>query len=182
MIRQRASLPRQQTGASLVIALIFLVLLTLLGVTVASNNILQERMAGNTRQRDIAFQAAEHALKAADSVIKNAASNERKYIDAVIAATTPPTKPAHLLLDGEDHDNDAGYWKDSDVWTNTSSTEATGVSSSLVASQPRYLFEQMPTAPCPDDATKTCHYFRATAWGVGKSTDTVVILQAMYRF
>lgn len=182
MKRQIIAPPSRQQGATLIIALVFLVLLTLLGVTVASNNSLQERMAGNTRQRDLAFQAAEFALKTADGVINNAASSERLYISAIIAGTTPPTKPDDLLLNGESHANDADYWKNTFDWTTTASTQATGISSGLLAANPRYLIEQLPSATCPDDALKTCYYYRATAHGVGKSADAVVILQAMYKF
>ena len=52
-----------QRGAILVVALIFLTILALLGVTVAQTTQLEERMAGNTRDRDLAFQAAEAALE-----------------------------------------------------------------------------------------------------------------------
>lgn len=173
--------PRQERGAALIIALIFLTLLTMLGVTVASNNSLQERMAGNTRQRDIAFQAAEHALKAADLVINNTASAERLYIDAVIAGSTLPTQPDHLLLNGDAHDNDADYWRNTFDWTSTSSVQVTGITSGLISANPRYVIEQMPSAPCPPHPTD-CHYYRVTARGVGKAAEAAVILQAMYRF
>jgi len=182
MKRPLMSCPGRQQGATLVIALIFLVILTFLGVTVASNNSLQERMAGNTRQRDLAFQAAEHALKAAEGVINNTASSQRIYINAVIAGGTLPTKPDDLLLNGQNHVNDANHWKNTFDWTTTASTQATGISTSLLAANPRYVIEQMPSATCPDDATKTCYYYRVTSHGVGKSTDAVVILQAMYKF
>ena len=52
-----------QCGAILVVALIFLTILALLGVTVAQTTQLEERMAGNTRDRDLAFQATEAALE-----------------------------------------------------------------------------------------------------------------------
>lgn len=52
-----------QRGAALVISLVFLVVMTLVGVTVMNTTTLQERMAGNTADRSIAFQAAESALR-----------------------------------------------------------------------------------------------------------------------
>lgn len=52
-----------QGGAVLVVGLIILLLLSLLGVQAMRSNVLQERMAGNMRERNVAFQAAEAALR-----------------------------------------------------------------------------------------------------------------------
>ena len=41
--------PHRQQGAVLFVALVFLVLITLLGLTAASTSILQERMTGGMR-------------------------------------------------------------------------------------------------------------------------------------
>ena len=54
-----------QHGAVLVTALVFLVILTLLGITSMSTNTLEERMAGNSQDINRAFQAAESGLSAA---------------------------------------------------------------------------------------------------------------------
>ncbi|HMN93007.1 MAG TPA: PilX N-terminal domain-containing pilus assembly protein [Hydrogenophaga sp.] len=54
---------RRQSGAVLVIGLIILVVLTLLGVQGMRTNVAQERMASNMRERNLAFQAAEAALR-----------------------------------------------------------------------------------------------------------------------
>jgi type IV pilus assembly protein PilX len=60
---------RAQSGAVLVIGLIILVVLTLLGVQGMRTNVAQERMAGNMRERNVAFQAAEAALRQGESVV-----------------------------------------------------------------------------------------------------------------
>lgn len=52
-----------QRGAVLVISLILLLLLTILAITASSTASLQERMAGNAQEANIAFQAAESGLK-----------------------------------------------------------------------------------------------------------------------
>ena len=49
----------RQRGATLVVALIFLMVLSLLGIWAVSGTTLEERMAGNTRNRDLAMQAGE---------------------------------------------------------------------------------------------------------------------------
>ena len=59
---------RRQSGAVLVIGLIILVVLTLLGVQGMRTNVAQERMASNMRERNLAFQAAEAALRQGEAL------------------------------------------------------------------------------------------------------------------
>jgi type IV pilus assembly protein PilX len=56
----------RQGGAVLVTGLIFLAVLTILGVTSARMSSLEERMSGNMRDRSLAMQAAELALRDAE--------------------------------------------------------------------------------------------------------------------
>lgn len=58
----RTSHPRHR-GSALVISLVFLVVMTLIAVGAMRDTTLQERMAGNLRDRSLAFQAAEAALR-----------------------------------------------------------------------------------------------------------------------
>lgn len=58
-----------QQGVTLVMTLIFLLLLTILGVTAISTSTLQEKMSGNLRDQDVAFQAAESALRGGEDKI-----------------------------------------------------------------------------------------------------------------
>ncbi|MCG5534646.1 pilus assembly PilX family protein [Ectothiorhodospira mobilis] len=67
------SRPRQR-GAVLAVSLIFLLLLTLLGVTTMQSTLLQERMAGSFRDRDLAFQAAEAGLRDAEEWVEGLTS------------------------------------------------------------------------------------------------------------
>lgn len=59
----RSARYHRESGAVLVIGLILLVVLTLLGVQGMRTNVAQERMAFNMRERNLAFQAAEAALR-----------------------------------------------------------------------------------------------------------------------
>ncbi len=52
-----------QTGSALAVALVFTLLMTIIGVAAMQTATLQERMAGNLRDRNLAFQAAEAALR-----------------------------------------------------------------------------------------------------------------------
>lgn len=55
--------PSRQRGAALFISLMFLIILTLLGISAANVGIIQERMAGNVRETNEAFQLAEATLR-----------------------------------------------------------------------------------------------------------------------
>lgn len=57
---------QRQTGSALITALSILLILTLLGVSAMSTTALQERMAGNARDAEVAFEAAEAALRTAE--------------------------------------------------------------------------------------------------------------------
>jgi len=70
MILQQHS---RQKGAALFISLMFLIILTLIGLSAANVGIMQERMAGNVKQSNIAFQRAEAGLRAIEQRVKQIA-------------------------------------------------------------------------------------------------------------
>ncbi|WP_122677426.1 pilus assembly PilX family protein [Pseudomonas viridiflava] len=62
--------PRRQGGMVLLVSLVFLLLLTLLGISSMQNATLQEKMAGSVVVRNQSFQLAESALRLGESAIK----------------------------------------------------------------------------------------------------------------
>ena len=61
----------QQSGAALITSLIFLTILTILGMSSMGTALLESRMAGNARDRNMAFQAAEIGLRDAELYIRD---------------------------------------------------------------------------------------------------------------
>lgn len=61
----------RQRGAALITSLIFLTVLTILGMSTLGTALLESRMAGNARDRNIAFQAAEIGLRDAELFIRD---------------------------------------------------------------------------------------------------------------
>jgi type IV pilus assembly protein PilX len=57
-----------QNGAVLVVSLIMLLLMTLIGISAMQSTVLEEKMAGNFKDKNIAFQAAESALRDAENL------------------------------------------------------------------------------------------------------------------
>lgn len=70
----------QQRGAVLIVALIMLLLLTLIGMASIRGTSLQENMAGNMRDSNLALQAAEAALRRGEEVV------EDKFLDNTLNA------------------------------------------------------------------------------------------------
>jgi len=64
----------QQAGVVLPVVLILLVILGVLATSGMDDTAMQERMAGNLRDREIAFQAAESALRAGETWLEANAS------------------------------------------------------------------------------------------------------------
>lgn len=158
---------QKQRGVTLIVALIFLAILTLLGISIARTTSMEERMAGNTRDRDLAFQAAEAALQDAAAGLPGLLANP-------FDGSTPGLENAT----GAPHANDQAYWNGYD-WEGGSIEATTDLGDIDLANPPRYVIEKKPnTGPV---ATPTQH-FRITARGEGASTNTVVILQAEYKY
>ncbi|MCD9005139.1 pilus assembly protein [Luteimonas sp. XNQY3] len=54
---------RRQSGISLVVVMVLLVITALLGIAILRSSMMQERMSANVRDRSVAFQGAEAALR-----------------------------------------------------------------------------------------------------------------------
>ena len=167
MMRIRALQPARERGASLVVALIFLVIMAMLGVTLANVTTLEERMAGNTRDRDLALQAAEAALRDAEARLAN----------PVFRNPVTPFPEVDL-----DDGNDAAYWESCFTTPtppcNTSYTPETGLPTAgpgAIHAQPEFVVQTKPPVG-------TTQIYRVTARAVGGSEDTVVVLQAEFGF
>lgn len=103
-------LPSGQRGVTLIVAMIFLAILALLGVTVAQTTQLEERMAGNTRDRDLAFQATEAALTWASmqnmttlsgaATINTAANDDAVFWNAFAWAGATQLTSAQITVNG----------------------------------------------------------------------------------
>ena len=78
--------PKRQAGATLFVGLMFLLLLTVLGLSASNTAIMQERMAGNVADSNVAFQEAERTLREVEDRLK-------RYITGGAGGlgVTPPT-------------------------------------------------------------------------------------------
>lgn len=167
-----------ERGAALIVALLFLVILALLGTTGVMNNTLQERMAGNARNRDLAFEAAEHALETADAWLMT--QNKASMRLLVDSSGVDLVANDGVRTSGEAHANDTGYWQSTFNWSSTDLKSASGVAG--VAANPRYVVERLPSYTTSGMPPVTYDYYRVTTRGVGGVAEATVILQTLYQF
>lgn len=203
MNRSHVAFKKTQRGVTLILALLILVMIMMYGIPAAMNSIQNERMTGNTRQRDLAFQSAEHAIKKAEAWINTQSATSLAALAPYTVTTcspanTDPNTTDCIFPNGQCHADNVDYWQTTYNWAASNICTLTGsdqVDSSLVAAQPRYIVERMPDvqycnsgtrAPCtlinPVRPDLTQSYYRITARGIGKDSNAIVILQTMYRF
>jgi len=162
--------------------LIFLVILTLLGLTAMQSGILEERMSGNARDRNLAFQAAEAALRDAERDIQcisvsGGQCTRTKKISGMSHADTNCTDGLCCELTARAcTEPSTPVYKSKSLkaspsvkyGTYTAAPDIDGVSE-----QPRYLIEPFKR----DEA----FYYRITVRGYGANTHTQVTLQEVYK-
>ena len=180
---------RRQSGAVLVVGLIFLMVLSLLGVTVIQSGILEERMAGNMRDWNVAFQAAEAALRDAELDVRGGRiTGAAGFVDGCGSAgvslglclpgTSAPVWDPSVV----DLSDSASTVKYVTYGAKTSAAALTGV-----ATQPRYIIEALPNqrniSISNDNSgqAKVGRYlYRITARGYGAAITSKVTLQSVY--
>lgn len=184
------SLPRAgQRGVALVVALLLLVVITLVGLAAVRGTIMQQKMASNLFDRQIAFQSAEAAMRAAQARIAGNPGDIARNCQAggVFCQSNPfndPNLPAGKVI------------------TVTSGTSVGQfAASNLAISQPQYVIENMGNWYNPSTSTgygqsanahnygaqgtsTTAVYYRVTARSGDPATvgdRAVVVLQAMIK-
>jgi type IV pilus assembly protein PilX len=160
----------EQRGMALVISLVMLLLLTMLGVTAVQVATLEERMAGNTRDRHMAFQAAEAALRGGETLLGQAALPDFAGTQGLYATPLPLT-----------------FWSiwDPNDWSDNAVLYDGELGSALSAS-PRFVVEEIAFIDSEGESAAfgeipDMSFYRITARGVGGTDTAVVILQSVYR-
>lgn len=152
----RSPLRHRQQGVVLIVALVILVLVTLVGVSTVRGTTMEEKMAGNSRDRDKAFQAAEAAVRACLALIHNDPVTYPATKLAPVSATATPATP---------------HWEVGANWAAGSpNSYAVAMAGAGLAASPRCLVEDLGGGV----------NFRVTGRAVGGSPDSVAMLQATY--
>lgn len=174
---------RHQQGAALLTGLIFLVILTLLGISAARMAGLEERMSGNMRDRSLAMQAAEMTLRNAEQDILTSGriTGVTGFVD---------TCTNGLCYNGPNGNANGVNWMATPVWTLVSMTAAPSVAYNAFATagaplnglsaQPRYIIEGIEKF-CWQVCGDLSPGYRITVRAQGANPNTVVWLQEIFR-
>jgi type IV pilus assembly protein PilX len=164
----------RQRGSALIISLLILIVMTLIGLTGISSSSLEEKMAGNTRDQALAFQAAEAALRAGEDYFNNTIVSVNTAFNGETAWLYPQNSVPDLLSD--------------DTW-DTAESYAGDIAG--VQDQPKYIIELLGRVTDPSSNITIENYAgsngagdiiaaRVTARAVGGTGNTVAILQSNF--
>lgn len=176
----------QETGMALFVSLVLLLVLTLLGISAVQTTGLETRMARNDHDALLAFQAAESALREAETRLDT------------LTSTVVFTATGNGGLWSMPQAGSAPRWQDDEVWQDGSTIAALPASVAEAGSRevetaapPRYIIEHVATVERTENAyqiddpyafvaTDRVQVFRITALGIGATEHARVMLQTTY--
>jgi type IV pilus assembly protein PilX len=184
---------RNQTGVALFMSLIMLLIITVLGLSSVQTTTLQERMARNARDSNLAFLAAESALKDAEAMIEGF-----NTVDGVFGIDPKEANPRQCLASPQAN---SGLYYELDYncqpnWETVDWEGDTGFITSTVVvegvnSQPKYIIEHVKTLAAFEDRLNLTNIgedlgagrvqiFRVTAYGTGGTDTARAMIQSTY--
>lgn len=172
----------QQRGAVLIFCLVFLLVLTMMGVSSMESAVLQERMAGNMQEYNVAFHAAETSLQRAENWLTD-------EIDWPATSADGSTRVwVRDSLDPSGTDS-LQWWQDGgrdlSTWWNTNAVPVAAVEG--VATAPHYVIEELSNVATGQSIgigsgvqSRVRVFHRITARGTGVGDAAVVQLQSTF--
>ncbi|MEW6693907.1 MAG: PilX N-terminal domain-containing pilus assembly protein [Pseudomonadota bacterium] len=205
MRARRLTPPRHRNrngGFALIIALIILLAITVVGVTTIRSTLTEQRLANATLDRNIAFQAAEAALRVGETLARQHAENKKPLISGKCKIDADDTE--HFISCGDTcdttmqancvdgvcmlHDPDCPLRSQDPNFTGwTTATELT--LGSLAGQNPQYIVEFLgadfycrpPDPTAPNDPNNYCKRYRITARSQPNAGDrATVILETLF--
>jgi type IV pilus assembly protein PilX len=196
---------RAQRGAVLVVALIFLLLLTVLAISSSSRSLLQERMAGGLFNAQQAEMSAQTALRGAEWKLWTSASNLGTHLNCGSGTFTDC-----YIFDPANPITNVTNFRSKQGWVIAGATEYKGYGGGMnytafagsnqhgnLADNPRYMIEDMGVEYAPGISgslhesgatgtggvgytSTTRHIYRITARASGGSNNTVRVLESTF--
>ena len=180
------SLRTRQQGVALFVALVFLVVLTIIGVAALGNNTLQTRMTYSASQTNFAFQAAETGLQSGESWL---ASQTIAPVPSCVSTGCPDTAaiwpinsprtvtPANLASDSWFAANGRVVLNGQSIQDSTGAT--------LTTNQPKYVIEDAGvdasgSIVTGQGITYKVHYYVVSSRGVANQSNASTVVQSVY--
>jgi type IV pilus assembly protein PilX len=158
---------QQQSGAVLVISLIMLLLLMLIGASSMQTTSLEEKMAANLRDQNLAFQAAESALRAGEA-----------FLTLATLPSFTSTGTGGLYNEALSPPQQYADWSNFNTITYSTATLINTVSPPLYVIQ---RLKNIGSSSLDAGNYNESELYQITARGEGSTRNAVVVLQAMYK-
>ena len=160
----------KQKGAVLATSLIFLVILTVLAISGTKTSLLEEKMSANIKDKNLAFQAAETALRSGENWM-----NSESFV--------PIQDDLRVYALNANNVSNKNWW-----WPNNNDTdeENNGIASNmpLVSKNPRYIIEEhnfiRDSLTLGHSVPSGQYVHRVTAYAVGGTDNTSSVLQSSF--
>ena len=174
-IWRRQSRSRQR-GAALIVSLVFLLILTIVSAASMQSATLQERMAGNAKDINLAFQAAEAALREAEAQLSQINIGTFNGSNGLYLSCVDPADTRTACVEPD--------------WSNHSTTGWRVLPDSPISNasrQPEYIIEELSNVADPNAAldsdrpVATLGYYLITARGFGASDRSMVVLSTTFK-
>jgi len=170
---------RRERGAALVTSLLLLLVLTIIGVTAMQMTRMEERMAGNTRDLNLAFQGAEAGLRDGEALI-------RSYPSRPDTCSGAPCDVWQLGAADGIADRDGAWWAANarEYGWDRDRVDQRDLDGDLFAAEPRYVVEAVGFVP---DSLTLGHgvpegrdFYRISARSTGGSGAANTVLQSTF--
>lgn len=153
-------------GATLVVALIMLLLIAIIGFGAMQTTTMEERMSGNMRDQNMSLQAAEAGLREREAWLRD--------------ATTPPSTTAWLVRSGElDLSQTFPFGASAVEYGTEGVQEVEGVTA-----DPQIVMEEMEFVPddllTGFDIRKGRDFYRILSEGKGQTENSATVLESTY--
>lgn len=164
----------KQSGSALIVSLIFLVILTLVGISAIQTSTLQERMSGNSKDVNLAFQSTEAAVRSAEQFLQSATlpafdgNNGRYQLCEDATSTETECNPPE--------------WDDpsSEGWVTVSDIDDTNQEPEYFIQKYISVFDPSATLAA-DEPIVFIDIYKVVARGYGQSDASVVAIETTYR-
>ncbi len=168
-----------QRGAVLVVSLILLLIMTILALAASQSTRMQERMAGNMRDSDLAFQSAEASLREAEMTIS-------KWPSQPVACAAPPCNVFQLNVLPPNLGYQNQPWWHTNGRQYAQPTAGTVVANTIpkVSEDPRSVIEEI--GVISDSLTRgygvpaTRTFYRNTAHGSGGTQTAEAVVESTF--
>ncbi len=163
---------QKQSGTVLIVSLLFVFILALVGVSSSQTATLELKMAANSRDKGLAFQAAEAGLVDAETYLNTTAPLPEFDGTSVglVQAADPDSTPVWSSVN----------WQDIDSRSYSGTLDN-------ITDQPRYIIEELPPMPMQGGSLQSNvplaekGWYRITARGTGATSTALVLLQSVYK-